>query len=200
MGILFGAVAARSEGIYFLMITLALGVMVFYFFAQVTSSGFGVNTPELPSVIGNPGSDPVPLFYVTLGASVLVFFGIRWLVRTPFGLAMQGLRDEPARMRALGFNVTLHRTLAFAAGAFIVGIAGLLGLAQPAHLAGRDRARPDDRRARDRRDRGPLPDRGRLGGAIFFALLDNYSREWTPDIGEFLGPERFNTLIGIIFW
>jgi branched-chain amino acid transport system permease protein len=36
-------------------------------------------------------------------------------------------------------------------------------------------------------------------GAIFFALLDNYSREHTPDIGEVLGPERFNTLIGIIF-
>ena len=36
-------------------------------------------------------------------------------------------------------------------------------------------------------------------GAIFFALLDNYSREWTPDIGDVLGPERFNTLIGIVF-
>jgi branched-chain amino acid transport system permease protein len=36
-------------------------------------------------------------------------------------------------------------------------------------------------------------------GAIFFALLDNYSREYTPDVGQILGPERFNTLIGIIF-
>ena len=202
VGILFGAVAARSEGIYFLMITLALGVIVFYFFAQVTQlSGFGgVNTPDLPSVIGNPGSDPVPLFYVTLGASVLVFFGIRYVVRTPFGLTMQGLRDEPARMRALGFNVTLHRTLAFAAGAFIAGIAGVLsvwynqrispgaiGLGQTidvlviAVIGGLYRIE------------------GAWVGAIFFALLDNYSREYTPDIGEFLGPERFNTLIGIIF-
>ena len=202
VGILFGAVAARSEGIYFLMITLALGVIVFYFFAQVTQlSGFGgVNTPDLPSVIGNPGSDPVPLFYVTLGASVLVFFGIRYVVRTPFGLTMQGLRDEPARMRALGFNVTLHRTLAFAAGALIAGIAGVLsvwynqrispgavGLGQTidvlviAVIGGLYRIE------------------GAWVGAIFFALLDNYSREYTPDIGEFLGPERFNTLIGIIF-
>ena len=36
-------------------------------------------------------------------------------------------------------------------------------------------------------------------GAIFFALLDNYSREYTPDVGDLLGPERFNTLIGIVF-
>ena len=67
-GFLFGAVPARSEGIYFLMITLALGVLVYYFFAQVTQlSGFGgVNAPELPGFIGNPGTDPVPLFYMTL--------------------------------------------------------------------------------------------------------------------------------------
>jgi branched-chain amino acid transport system permease protein len=202
VGVLFGAVASRSEGIYFLMITLALGVIVFYFFAQVTQlSGFGgVNVPELPSIIGNPGQDPVPLFYVTLGASVLVFFGIRYLVRTPFGLTMQGLRDEPDRMRALGFNVTLHRTLAFAAGALIAGIAGVLsvwynqrispgaiGLGQTidvlviAVIGGLYRIE------------------GAWVGAIFFALLDNYSREYTPDIGEVLGPERFNTLIGIIF-
>ena len=202
VGILFGAVAARSEGIYFLMITLALGVIVFYFFAQVTQlSGFGgVNTPDLPSVIGNPGSDPVPLFYVTLGASVLVFFGIRYVVRTPFGLTMQGLRDEPARMRALGFNVTLHRTLAFAAGAFIAGIAGVLSVWYNQRIS------PGAIALGQTIDvlviaviGGLYRIEGAWVGAIFFALLDNYSREYTPDIGEFLGPERFNTLIGIIF-
>ncbi len=202
VGILFGAVAARSEGIYFLMITLALGVIVFYFFAQVTQlSGFGgVNTPDLPSVIGNPGSDPVPLFYVTLGASVLVFFGIRYVVRTPFGLTMQGLRDEPARMRALGFNVTLHRTLAFAAGALIAGIAGVLSVWYNQRIS------PGAIGLGQTIDvlviaviGGLYKIEGAWVGAIFFALLDNYSREYTPDIGEFLGPERFNTLIGIIF-
>ena len=68
-------------------------------------------------MIGNPTAIPVRLFYVTLAASVLVFFGIRYMARTPFGMAMQGMRDEPTRMRALGYNVTLHRTLAFAARA-----------------------------------------------------------------------------------
>ena len=36
-------------------------------------------------------------------------------------------------------------------------------------------------------------------GALVYALLDNYSREWTPEIGNVLGPERFNTIIGIVF-
>ena len=201
-GLLFGAVASRSVGIYFLMITLALGVLVYYFFAQVTQlSGFGgVNSPELPALIGNPGADPVPLFYVTLAASVLVFLGIRYLVRTPFGLAMQGLRDEPDRMRALGFNVALHRTLAFAAGAFIAAVAGILSVWYNQRIS------PGSISLGQTIDilviaviGGLYRLEGAWVGAIFFALLDNYSREYTPDVGEILGPERFNTLIGIIF-
>ncbi len=201
-GLFFGAVAARSVGIYFLMITLALGVLVYYFFAQVTQlSGFGgVNDPQLPALIGNPGLDPIPLFYVTLVASVLMYLGIRYLVRTPFGLTMQGLRDEPDRMRALGFNVTLHRTLAFAAAAFIAGVAGVLSVWYNQRIS------PGSISLGQTIDilviaviGGLYRLEGAWVGAIFFALLDNYSREYTPEIGDVLGPERFNTLIGIVF-
>ena len=60
VGLAFGAIAARSEGIYFLMITLAFSVLVFYFFSQVTQlSGFGgVNQVDLPGIVGNPRQDP----------------------------------------------------------------------------------------------------------------------------------------------
>jgi branched-chain amino acid transport system permease protein len=202
IGVLFGAVASRSEGIYFLMITLAFGVMVFYFFSQVTElSGFGgVNNVDLPNLIGDPGQNPAPLFYVSLGASVLVFLGIRYLARTPFGLAMQGLRDEPDRMRALGFNVTLHRTLAFAAAALIAGIAGILSVWYNRRIS------PGSVNLNQTIDvlviaviGGLYRLQGAWVGALFYALLDNYSREYTPDIGSFLGPERFNTLVGIVF-
>ena len=47
---------------------------------------------------------------------------IRYLVRTPFGIALQGIRDEPSRMASLGYNVTLHRTLAFGIGALIAAL------------------------------------------------------------------------------
>jgi branched-chain amino acid transport system permease protein len=115
VGLAFGAIAARSEGIYFLMITLAFSVLIFYFFSQVTQlSGFGgVNQVDLPGIVGNPRQDPAGLFYVTLVCAVLVFLALRYVSRTPFGLSLQGLRDEPSRMRALGFDVTRHRTLAF---------------------------------------------------------------------------------------
>ena len=202
VGLFFGAVASRSEGIYFLMITLAFGVMVYYFFSQVTQlSGFGgVNNIELPGLVGNPTEDPSRLFYVTLAASVLVYAGIRYVARTPFGMTMQGIRDEPARMRALGYNVTLHRTLAFAAGALIAAIAGILSVWYNRRIS------PGSIALGQTIDvlviaviGGLYRLEGAFVGALFFALLDNYSREWTPSIGDVLGPERFNTLIGIVF-
>jgi branched-chain amino acid transport system permease protein len=202
IGLVFGAIASRSEGIYFLMITLAFGVMVYYFWGQVTQlSGFGgVNNVDLPALVGDPGKDPAPLFYVSLGAALLVLVGIRYLARTPFGLALQGIRDEPARMRALGYNVTLHRAIAFAVGALIAGIAGILSVWYNRRIS------PGSINLGQTIDilviaviGGLYRLEGAWVGALTFALLDNYSREWTPEIGNVLGPERFNTLLGIIF-
>jgi branched-chain amino acid transport system permease protein len=202
VGFGFGAIAARSEGIYFLMITLAFSVLVFYFFSQVTElSGFGgVNNLDLPALVGNPGLDPVPLYYTTLGAAVLVFLGLRYVSRTPFGLALQGLRDEPNRMRALGFNVTLHRILAFTLAAFVAAIAGVLSVWYNRRIS------PGSINLAQTIDvliiavvGGLYRLEGAWVGALTYALLDNYSREWTPTIGNVLGPERFNTIIGVVF-
>jgi branched-chain amino acid transport system permease protein len=202
VGFGFGAIAARSEGIYFLMITLAFSVLVFYFFSQVTElSGFGgVNNLDLPALVGNPGLDPLPLYYTTLGAAVLVFLGLRYASRTPFGLALQGLRDEPHRMRALGFNVTLHRILAFTLAAFVAAIAGVLSVWYNRRIS------PGSINLAQTIDvliiavvGGLYRLEGAWVGALTYALLDNYSREWTPTIGNVLGPERFNTIIGVVF-
>jgi branched-chain amino acid transport system permease protein len=198
----FGAIAARSEGIYFLMITLAFAVLVYYFFSQVTElSGFGgINNYERPGLVGNPGLDPQPLYYVTLVASVLVFLGLRYVSRAPFGLALQGLRDEPARMRALGFDVTRHRTLAFTLAAFVAGIAGVLSVwYNPSVSPGSINLEQTINILIIAVVGGLYRLEGAWVGALAYALLDNYSREWTPTIGNVLGPERFNTIIGIVF-
>ena len=202
VGLVFGAIAARSIGIYFLMITLAFSVLVYYFFSQVTQlSGFGgVNNVDLPSLVGNPGQDPTRLYYVTLAVSVIVFIALRYVSRTPFGLALQGLRDEPARMRALGFNVTRHRILAFGLAALIAGLAGVLSVWYNRRIT------PGSINLAQTIDvliiaviGGLYRLEGAWVGALTYALLDNYSRDWTPTIGEVLGPERFNTILGIVF-
>jgi branched-chain amino acid transport system permease protein len=202
VGLAFGAIAARSVGIYFLMITLAFAVLVYYFFSQVTEfGGFGgVNNVDLPGIVGEPGQDPVPLYYVTLAVSVAVFLGLRYLARTPFGLSLQGLRDEPDRMRALGFHVTKHRILAFGLAAFIASLAGLLSVWYNRRIT------PGSINLAQTIDvliiaviGGLYRLEGAWVGALAYALLDNYSREWTPTIGEVLGPERFNTILGVVF-
>jgi len=201
-GLGFGLIAARSEGIYFLMITLAFSVLVFYFFSQVTQlAGFGgVNSVELPGFLGNPGQDPVPLYYTTLVAAVLVFLALRGISRTAFGLTLQGVRDEPARMRALGFDVTRHRMLAFGLAAVIAAIAGVLSVWYNRRIT------PGSINLAQTIDiliiaviGGLYRLEGAWVGALAYMLIDNYSRDWTPSIGNVLGPERFNTLIGIVF-
>ncbi len=201
-GVLCGAIASRSYGIYFLMITLAISVIVFYFFAQVTTlSGYGgIRSVTAPGFIGNPIINPVPLYYTALLASVLVYLGIRYLARTPFGLALQGIRDDPARMQALGYNVALHRALAFGVGAFIASIAGILSVWYTTQIS------PGGVNVAQTINiliiaviGGLYRLEGAWIGALVFSTIDNYSRVWMPNVGDWLGPARFESVIGVIF-
>jgi branched-chain amino acid transport system permease protein len=130
VGLALGAVAARSFGIYFLMITLTYGVIANYFFGQVTLvSGFsGISGIDryTPGFVGDVVDNPNRFYYITFVVAVIVYVLIRYLARTPFGIALQGVRDEPVRMASLGYNVPLYRTLAFAVAAFVASLAGVL--------------------------------------------------------------------------
>ena len=131
IGLAFGALAGRSFGIYFLMLTLTLAVLVNSFFGSVTLlSGFGGVggiQDATPSLIGN--AEPRARTGSTtssLVVAIVVYVVMRYLVRTPFGMTLQGIRDDPVRMASLGYNVTLHRMLAFGFAAFVASLAGIL--------------------------------------------------------------------------
>jgi branched-chain amino acid transport system permease protein len=128
IALLFGALASRSTGIYFLMITLTFAVITNYFFGQVTDlSGFGgISGIPAPPEIGPVTAHPWRLYYVCLGVAVVLYALLRYIVRTPFGLALQGVRDDPVRMASLGYNVRLHRTLAFGFAGFVAAAGGVL--------------------------------------------------------------------------
>jgi branched-chain amino acid transport system permease protein len=129
VGLIGGAVASRSTGIYFLMITLTYSVIATYTLGQVTKisgfSGIGGINRYTPGWIGNILDHPNRLYYIALGTAVAVYALIRLVLRTPFGISLQGVRDEPVRMSSLGYAVPLHRTLAFGLAAFIAGLAGV---------------------------------------------------------------------------
>jgi branched-chain amino acid transport system permease protein len=197
IGLFMGAISSRSTGIYFLMITLAFAVLTLFFFEKVTEiSGFGgVNNVERPGLIGNPQQQPNHLYYAALIAAMGVYLLIRYIVRTPFGITLQGVRDEPTRMRALGYNVELHRTLAFGVGAFIAAIAGILFTWWNGNIS------PGAINFAATIDvlviaviGGLYRIEGAWLGALLFAILDHETR----GVGWIGG--RFNTVIGAIFF
>jgi len=79
-----------------------------------------------PGIVGPPTADPARLYYVALVLALLAYGLIRYVVRTPFGIVLQGIRDEPIRMASLGYNVALHRMLAFGLAGFIASFSGVL--------------------------------------------------------------------------
>jgi branched-chain amino acid transport system permease protein len=126
VALILGALSSRTFGIYFLMITLTYAVIGYYVFGQVaTISGFGgITGLDAPSVFHGPAR----LYYLALGFSVLAYIGFRAIRRTPFGVTLEGIRDDPIRMASLGFHVPLHRALAFTLAGFVAAIAGVLNV------------------------------------------------------------------------
>ncbi len=126
---LVGWLSVRTDGIYTIMITLAIGVAFYYLVLQnyTVFNGFqGFQKVEPPTLWGIKWRDPVPFYFLTLACALAGYFFISWLVRTPFGMALQGVRDNPRRMNSLGFNVTAHRVAAYTVSGVLAGVAGVL--------------------------------------------------------------------------
>jgi branched-chain amino acid transport system permease protein len=126
---LIGWLSVRTEGIYTIMITLAIGVAFYYLVLQNYSlfNGFqGLRELKAPTVLGIAWRDPLPFYFLALAWSLGGYLLVRWVVRTPFGIALQGIRDNPRRMRALGFHVVAHRVAAYALAGAIAAVGGVL--------------------------------------------------------------------------
>ena len=124
-----GWLSVRTEGIYTIMITLAIGVAFFYLAQQnyTVLNGFqGFNHPGAPEFLGTESRDPVPFYFAALVCALAGYFLVRHLVRAPFGIALQGIRDNPRRMASLGFDVTAHRVAAYAVSGLLAAVGGVL--------------------------------------------------------------------------
>jgi branched-chain amino acid transport system permease protein len=130
----FGLLAIRASGVYFLMITLALGQCVWglaYRWNSLTGGDNGINLRERPR-FGIDLSHDVTFFYVVLVLSAASLLLMYVLVRSPFGKTLMGIRERELRMRILGYNTWLHKYIAFIIAGGFGGLAGVLW----AHTAG----------------------------------------------------------------
>jgi branched-chain amino acid transport system permease protein len=208
IGLIGGAVASRSTGIYFLMITLTYSVIANLTLGSVTKisgfSGIGGINNYTPGWIGNIVAHPNRLYYIALGTAIVVYVLIRLIVRTPFGISLQGVRDEPIRMSSLGYAVPLHRTLAFTFAAFLAALSGVLYVWWSGQIAPGNVDLGQTVNLLVMAVIGGLVRiEGAWLGAFIFILMDNYITSSTHipllGFGGTLFGGSFNTIIGLIF-
>jgi branched-chain amino acid transport system permease protein len=131
LGAAFGLLALRTSGVYFLMITLALAQVAWgiaFSWRDLTGGDDGLRSIPRPR-LEIPGVDlsGTSAFYVfTLAAFVIALVLMRIILRSPFGRSLPGVKDSEARMDALGYNVWLHKYIAFVLSAGFSGFAGVL--------------------------------------------------------------------------
>jgi branched-chain amino acid transport system permease protein len=131
----FGLLAIRASGVYFLMITLALGQCVWglaYRWNSLTGGDNGINLRVRPKFGPVDLADEVTFFFMVFGVFAVSLLLMYTLVRSPFGRSLAGIRERELRMKILGYNTWLHKYLAFIIAGAFGGLSGVLW----AHTAG----------------------------------------------------------------
>ena len=204
---MIGALAVRTEGIYTIMITLAIAAAFFYFTRQNYTifngyTGFANVVP--PDLFGINWRRSVPFYYLSLACAVIAYCVVVYVSRSPFGLALQGVRDNPRRMAALGFNVFAHRVFAYTFAGAIAAVAGILMAWQNAQISPGTAGLPA---VIDILVIAVVGGMKRPIGPFIGALIYVVLRTFAPDILLTLGlsGDRFKLLIGlgflaIVYW
>lgn len=124
-----GAVAVRTRGVYFIMITLAFGQMAYYTATSLAQYGGddGLRLDHRSTFLGEPiAAGPFAFYYVVFGALVLFYLLTRMIVSSRFGRVLRAARQNPVRAETLGFNVGAVRLTAYVIAGMIAGVAGFL--------------------------------------------------------------------------
>jgi branched-chain amino acid transport system permease protein len=129
LGFAIGGLAIRRHGIYFAMITLALGQLVYFVCLEAPFTGGENGLQGVPrgSLLGlvSLRSDRV-LYFLVLAAFVAAFLLIRRVVHSPFGQVLKAIRENEPRATSLGYDINRYKLLAFVLSAALAGLAGAL--------------------------------------------------------------------------
>jgi branched-chain amino acid transport system permease protein len=139
--LLIGAISLRTRGVYFIMITLAFAQMIYYTIISLKSAGGDDGLPlgQRSSLAPFNLADDAALYWVTLVLLAACLIALKRLAASRYGRALAGLRQNEARMEALGYPVHQLKLACFVIGAAVAGLAGALlanqnGLASPSQL------------------------------------------------------------------
>jgi branched-chain amino acid transport system permease protein len=128
---IFAILALRGTGLGFVMITVALGQIVWgvaYRWISITNGDNGISIATRPRPLGLSLATAPGLYWATLMVFVVAVAAIAIFAVSPFGASLRGTRDQPRRMTALGYHIWMIRFLAFVFSGFWSGVAGMLFL------------------------------------------------------------------------
>lgn len=128
LGFLFG-LSVRTRGVYFILITIALGYVIWgvaYRWSSFTGGDNGVTNVPRPDLAGIPLDGMNAFYYLTLAVVLVCVGGYRVLIRSPFGLTLRGIKTSESRMASLGYRPNRHLYVAFVLSAFLASLAGVL--------------------------------------------------------------------------
>lgn len=128
LGLLFG-LAVRTRGVYFILITIAFGYVVWgvaHRWSSFTGGDNGVTNVPFPAIGGLRVESDTDYYYLVLLVVALCALGYRVLVRSPFGLTLRGIKGSESRMRSLGYDSNRHLYAAFVLSAALASLAGVL--------------------------------------------------------------------------
>jgi branched-chain amino acid transport system permease protein len=190
----FGVIALRATGLGFMMITLALSQVLWglaYRWAAVTNGDNGMSIPSRPRLFGLLLDDAASFYWFALGVTLIAFVCIAVFIGSAFGASLQGTRDQPRRMAALGHDVWMVRWLTFIYAGFWGGVSGLLYIyynkyIHPTSLAITSSA--EGLLSVIAGGAGTMA--GPVVGAVLVVILKNYVSSYI---------ERWNMLLGIVF-
>jgi branched-chain amino acid transport system permease protein len=129
MGLVIGGIAIRRQGIYFAMITLALGQLVYFLCLQAPFTGGenGIQGVSRGSLLGLVSLRPdLHMYYFVLAVFFAVFLFIHRIVHSPYGQVLKAIRENEPRAISLGYEVNRYKLLAFVLSAALAGLAGSL--------------------------------------------------------------------------
>jgi branched-chain amino acid transport system permease protein len=125
----FALLSLRSSGIGFIMITLALGEILWglaYRWISLTGGDNGISVRGRPTPFGYSLTDPVHFYYAALVVFIVAVIMVAIFVRSPFGASLMGTRDQPRRMNALGYHVWMIRFYACLFSGLLTAVSGIL--------------------------------------------------------------------------
>jgi branched-chain amino acid transport system permease protein len=190
----FGLIALRATGLGFLMITLALSQVLWglaYRMSNVTNGDNGITGMTRPMPFGISLDSPASFYWFALGVAIVAFLMMTLFVSSAFGSSLKGVRDQPRRMAALGFDPWMIRWIAFVYAGFWGGVSGLLYVYYHKYI------HPTSLSITSSAEAllgviagGSGTAAGPVVGATLVLLLKNYASAYL---------ERWNMLLGLVF-